>query len=341
VSAQAPRPATVNAARLLGLLAALALLAPVVLLSVAVGAKSIPLGVVWDALLHPDGSFDALAVTELRVPRTLLGLGVGAALGLAGALMQALTRNPLADPGILGVNAGAALAVVAAIAFLDLTAPLAHVWFAFAGAALASIVVYLIGERGRGRASPVRLALAGTAVTFALYACVQAITLTDLQTFGTFRFWEVGSLAGRDTAVVAQATPFLAVGALLALSLGPPLNALAMGEETGRALGAGVARTRALTALAVTLLCGAATAAAGPITFVGLVIPHAARALTGPDQRWILPYSLVLGALLLVGADVLGRVLVRPSELEVGIVTALAGAPVFIALVRRGRVAGP
>lgn len=330
---------TATAARLAGLLLALGVLVLIGLLSVAVGAKSIPLGVVWDALINPDGSFDALAVTELRVPRTFLGIGVGAALGLAGALMQALTRNPLADPGILGVNAGAAFAVVLAIFIFGLTTPLGYVWFAFVGAAGASVVVYLLGSGGRGGATPVRLALAGTAVTFALYAFVQAITLTDLETFNSFRFWEVGSLAGRDSEIIWQVAPFLAAGALLTLSLGHSLNAIALGEETGQALGASITRTRVLGALAVTLLCGAATAAAGPIAFVGLTIPHVARVLTGPDQRWILPYSMVLGPVLLVGADVVGRIVVRPGELEVGIVTALVGAPVFVALVRRKRIA--
>ena len=314
-------------------------LAFVALLSIAIGAKAIPPGEVISGLLSDDGSESAAIVRELRVPRTLVGIAVGISLGLAGALMQALTRNPLADPGILGVEAGAAAAVVIAIGALGFTEARAYVWFAFAGAAVASVVVYLLGSRGRAGATPVRLALAGTAVAAALTAFTQGVTLMDPEAFNEFRFWAVGSLVGRDMQILADVGPFLLAGGIIALALARPLNALALGDDSGRALGAKVGRTRALGALSVTLLCGGATAVAGPIAFVGLTIPHIARAITGPDQRWVLAYSIVLGPILLLGADVIGRVVVRPSELEVGIVTALVGAPVFIALVRRRRIA--
>jgi iron complex transport system permease protein len=325
--------------RAMGLPLAATTLAFLALVSIAVGAKGIPLGQVVGGLLHDDGSESAAIVRELRVPRTLVGLAVGIGLGLAGALMQALTRNPLADPGLLGIEAGAAAAVVVAIGALGLTEPRTYVWFAFAGAALASIVVYVLGSRGRAGATPVRLALAGMAVTAALTAFTSGVTLLDPLAFDEFRFWDVGSLVGRDLGILAEVGPFLLAGAVLAVALARPLNALALGDDSGRALGAHVARTRALGALAITLLCGGATAVAGPIGFVGLTVPHVARALVGPDQRWVLAYSLLLAPILLLGADVLGRVLVRPGELEVGIVTALIGAPVFIALVRRTRIA--
>jgi iron complex transport system permease protein len=320
-------------------LAAVAALAAVAVLSLAIGAKPIPVADVFGGLLHDDGSEQAAIVRELRVPRTLVGLSVGIALGLAGALMQALTRNPLADPGLLGVDAGAAAAVVVAIAVLGLASPAAYVWFAFAGAAAASIVVYLLGSRGRAGATPVRLALAGTAIAAALTAFTNGMTLLDPLTFDDFRFWSVGALGGRDLGILADVGPFLLAGALLALALARPLNALALGDDAGRGLGAHVGRTRALGAVAITLLCGGATAVAGPIGFVGLTVPHAARAIAGPDQRRVLAYSVVLAPILLIGADVIGRVVVRPGELEVGIVTALVGAPVFIALVRRTRIA--
>ena len=326
-------------ARSVGLLAAVAALAVAVLLSLALGAKSIPLAEVLGDLLHPDGSQNSAIVHELRVPRTLLGLGVGIALGLAGALMQALTRNPLADPGLLGINAGAAAAVVIAVGLFGVGGLTGYIWFAFAGAGLAAVVVYLIAAAGRGGATPVRLALAGTAVTAALLSFTQAITLLDRAAFETWRFWWVGSLAGRDAETIAEVAPFLIVGALLALALARPLNALALGDDAGRALGAHVGRTRALGGVAITLLCGAATAAAGPIAFVGLTIPHIARAIVGPDQRWVLSYSLVLAPLLLLVSDVLGRVVTRPGELQVGIVMAFVGAPVFLLLVRRRRIA--
>ncbi len=326
------------ALRAVGLLAGLGLLALIVLLSIAVGANPIPLGDVLHALLHDHDSADGVVVWDLRLPRTLLGVGVGAALAVAGALMQALTRNPLADPGILGVNVGASVAVVLAIwlwRFADLTA---YVWFAFLGAGAASVLVYLLGSRGRSGATPVRLALAGTAVSAVLGSLISLVTLLNPEVFDRFRYWGVGALAGVDDAVLWQVLPFLAVGGLLALGLAGSLNALALGDETARALGSNVGLTRLLGAVAVTLLCGAATAAVGPIGFIGLTVPHIARVIAGPDHRWLLPYSLVLGPILLLGSDIVGRVIARPGEIEVGIITAFIGAPVFIAIVRRRRI---
>ncbi len=325
--------------RLAGLAVLAVVLLGVVLVSIAAGAKAIPFDAVVDALRHAGTSTDHQIVRELRVPRTLLGLAAGAALGLAGTLMQALTRNPLADPGILGINAGAAAAVVAAISFLGLAGFGSYVWFAFAGAAVTSVLVYALGSGGRGGTSPVRMALAGTAVAFALVAFTQAVITLDATAFNEFRFWIVGSLAGRPMDMVLQLLPFLAVGAVLALSVASPLNALALGDDTGRSLGAHVGRVRALSALAIVLLCGAATAAAGPIAFVGLAVPHAARGLVGTDHRWVLPYAMLLAPTLLLLADVLGRTVVSPSELQVGIVTAFVGGPVFVALVMRRRIA--
>jgi iron complex transport system permease protein len=325
--------------RATGLLLTLAALALVLLLSVSVGARPIPLDRVWGLVWHPDGSDDAIIVHDLRIPRTVLGLLVGAALGVAGALMQAITRNPLADPGLLGINAGAAAAVVSATALLGAADPLAYIWFAFLGAAAVSVVVYGIGATGRSGATPVRLALAGTAVSFALIAYVQGLTLVDRETLDQYRFWQVGSLAGHPASLNAQLAPFIVAGLLLALALGRALNAIGLGDEAGRALGAHPLRTRALAAVAITLLCGTATAAAGPIVFVGLTVPHVARAITGPDQRWVMPYSALLAAVMLLGADAIGRVVNRPGELEVGIVSALLGGPAFIAIVRRRRIA--
>jgi iron complex transport system permease protein len=335
----APPGGRARVLRPVGLLVALAVLGVVVVASIAVGARSMPFGTALHGLVHPDGSADGVVIRGLRLPRTLLGLAVGAALGLAGALMQALTRNPLADPGLLGVNAGASAAVVAAIGLLHVTQPAAYVWFALAGAGVAAILVYALGSRGRSSATPVRLALAGAAISAALGAFVYGVILTDQLAFNDFRAWQVGALAGRPLGVLAQTGPFLAVGAVIALALTRPLNALALGEDTGRALGAQPGATRTWGILAVTLLCGAATAAAGPIAFVGLTVPHIARAVTGPDQRWVLPYSMVFAPILLLCADVLGRVVARPGEVQVGIVTAFVGAPVFILLARRRRVA--
>lgn len=312
------------------------LLVLVCLASIGIGAKALPLADVWHGLFHYAGSSDDVLVRKVRIPRTVLGLIVGSALGLAGAVMQALTRNPLAEPGLLGVNAGASAAVVSAISFFGVTSLTGYVWFAFAGAAIVSVAVYLLG--GSRSATPVRLALAGTAVTAALYGYVNAVQLLDSAALDRLRFWTVGSLASANTETVGKVWPFIAIGVVLTLLIARPLNALEMGDDTARALGAHLTRTRVLAMLAVTLLCGAATAACGPIVFIGLMIPHLVRVITGPDMRWILPYAAVLSPVLLLGADVVGRIIARPSELQVGIVTALIGGPVFIHLVRRKRM---
>lgn len=319
-------------------LSVLALLV-VVVLSIGVGARNLSPATVWDALFGGTGGEADLIVRHLRVPRTVAGVLVGAALGLAGALMQSLTRNPLADPGLLGVNAGAAFAVVCGIAFLQITQISHYVWFALVGAAVATVVVYLLGSTGRGAASPVRLVLAGAAVTAVLTGAISAVVLTNGIAFNGFRSWTVGSLQHVSAQTVWQVLPFLAAGIVLALTLAPSLNAIALGDHLASALGARVARIRVVGILATTLLCGGATAVAGPITFIGLVVPHMVRAFTGPDNRWILPFSMVAGAILVLASDVIGRVVLWPSELEVSVVTAVIGAPVFILIVRRRRLA--
>jgi iron complex transport system permease protein len=323
-----------------GLAVAAVALVLVAFASVAYGSKPMSLGTVWDALWSYDASSeDHLIVRSLRIPRTVIGLAVGAALGLAGAVMQGVTRNPLADPGILGIEAGASLAVVVGIHAFGLGSLTGYVWFAFAGAGVASVLVYGLGSLGRGGATPVKLALAGAALASLLTSFTSAILLLDVATLDQFRFWVVGSLAGRDGTIAARVLPFVAVGIVLALASARALNALALGEDVARSLGQRVQVARAVAALAVVVLCGAAVAAAGPIAFVGLTVPHVARAICGPDHRWLLPWSLVLAPLLLLGADVLGRLVVRPGELQVGIVTAVVGAPFFIALVRRRKLA--
>jgi iron complex transport system permease protein len=326
--------------RLAGLLLCGVLVAVLCFLSLAVGTRTITVSTVWQAITDYDSSdTDHLVIVQLRLPRTILGVLVGGALGLAGAVMQGVARNPLADPGILGVNAGAALCVVLAISVFGFTSVLGYVWFAFAGAGIAATVVYSIASLGREGATPIKLALAGAAVSAAFGAVTIAFLLVDQSTFDQFRFWQVGALAGRDLAVAAQVAPFLVVGSVFALILGRVLNTLSLGEDVARGLGANPAVSRGLSALAVVVLCGGATAAAGPIGFVGLTIPHIARMITGPDYRWVLPYSLVLSPILLLSADIIGRVIARPGEVQVGILTAVIGAPVFIALVRRRKLA--
>ncbi|GAA0570553.1 iron chelate uptake ABC transporter family permease subunit [Kribbella sandramycini] len=325
--------------RAAGLLLCGGVLAVAVLLSLSVGNQLFGAHDVYLALADFSGSDNDRVIRYLRVPRTVAGLLVGVALGLAGALMQGVTRNPLADPGILGVNAGAAVAVVGAIGVLGVTSLTAYVWFAMGGALVATVVVYLVGAIGRGGATPVKLALAGAAISALLGSVTSAITLTDLSTLNEFRFWVVGSLSMASGPVVTQAAPLVAVGILLALVLGRSLNQLALGDELAQSLGTRVLLVRVAAGLAVVVLAGTATAIAGPIGFVGLAVPHVARSLVGADYRWILPWSMVLAPALLLLADVVGRVVVRPAELQVGIITALIGAPLFIALVRRRRTA--
>jgi ABC-type Fe3+-siderophore transport system permease subunit len=330
-----PRPR-----RPLGLLLLLVLLIAACLASIAVGTRSIGLGDVWRSLFDIGlRSEEAVIVRQLRVPRTVLGLLVGLALGVSGALMQGHTRNPLGDPGLLGVTAGASLAVVASIALLDISSPSGYVWFAFLGALAGTVLVYAIGSAGRGGATPVTLALAGAALSALLYGLVRAVLVSDQQTLDSFRFWVVGSLAGRGADVAWQVGPFVVLGLVLALANSPALNLLGLGEDIARGLGQRIWLARVVGLTAITLLCGAATAACGPIAFVGLVVPHAVRAVTGPDHRWLIPCSGLAGATLLLVADVVGRVVARPGELQVGIVLALIGAPFFIALVRRRRTA--
>ena len=325
--------------RTIGLVALIAVTTIAVLLSLAVGAKPIPLGPVVDALFAYDPTnTDHLVVRELRLPRTIVGLLVGGALGVAGALMQAVTRNPLADPGILGVNAGASFAVVLAIWWFGFTAVDDLVWFALVGAAVTSVVVYALGSIGRGGATPVRLALAGAALSALLFALTRAVTLLDTATLDQFRFWAVGSLSGRDAEIAWSVAPFIAVGLVMAVGVSRSLNAIGLGDDTATALGVKVHLTRGMSGIAIMLLCGAAVAAVGPIGFVGLVIPHTMRALFGPDQRWLVPGCAFGGAAFLLLCDTLGRVVARPSEVQVGIMTAAIGGPVFVVLVRRMRM---
>ncbi|MGW6910907.1 MULTISPECIES: FecCD family ABC transporter permease [unclassified Streptomyces] len=329
-------PPTRRAIRAVGLLVSVLILVVVALASIAIGAKQLSIGEVWHGLFEASGTYGDVVVDD-RISRTVLGLLAGAALGLAGAVLQALTRNPLADPGLLGINAGASAAVVTAITFFGVTSLSGYVWFAFLGAAAVGAMVWFLG--GSRGATPVRLALAGTAISAALYGYLQAVMITDDAALNKMRFWTVGSLTSATDATITQVLPFLLAGSVLALALARPLNAMEMGDDTAKALGAHLNRTRVLSMLAATVLCGAATAACGPIVFVGLMVPHVVRSFTGPDMRWILPYAAVLSPVLLLGADVLGRIVARPAELQVGIVTAILGGPVFIFLVRRRRTA--
>ncbi|WP_425558908.1 FecCD family ABC transporter permease [Cryptosporangium minutisporangium] len=312
-------------------------LAAAVLASVAIGSRQVSLSDILNAFQGQDETLGEAAVTK-RIPRTVLAVVVGAALAMAGTVMQGVTRNPLADPGILGVNMGAALAIVVGITMFGLSSVNSYVWVAIAGAGLSAVFVYTVGSLGRGGATPLKLALAGTATTVAFISLIRAFILPRGDVSGVFLSWEIGGVGGASFASIRQVAPFLIVGFVIALAVARPLNSLALGDELATGLGERVAVTRALSAIGAVLLCAASVAAAGPIIFVGLVAPHVCRLVVGLDHRWLLPFSGVVGAVLLTVADVLGRVVARPDEIDVGILTALVGAPFFIYIVRKQKV---
>ncbi|KQO80131.1 iron ABC transporter permease [Frigoribacterium sp. Leaf263] len=323
--------------RALWLFALIGALAVVMTLSLVIGTRAVALDDVWAALGGATDGFDRASVAK-RVPRTLLAAVAGAALAVSGAVMQGVTRNPLADPGILGINTGASLAVVAGLAFFGLSAATSIVWVAISGAAVTALFVYTIGSLGRGGATPLKLALAGAATSAALASFITAVALPRGDIAANIRSWQIGGVGGGTFSSLGQVMPFLVVGLVVCLLSAKALNSLALGDDLAAGLGERVAVARGAAALGAVVLCGAATAVTGPIGFVGLVVPHACRLLTGVDHRWLLPYSALGGAVLLTASDVVGRVVARPAEIDVGIVTALIGAPFFIWIVRRSKV---
>lgn len=328
------RPAAV---RLVWLTASFVVVAMLCVVSVAFGVRDVGLGDILAGLAGDAGNVAQAAVVA-RLPRTVLAIAVGAALALSGAAMQAVTRNPLADPGILGVSGGSALAVVIGIALFGMSDPYAFIAASIVGAAGAAILVYTIGSLGRGGATPLRLALAGAATSAAFMSLVSAVLLPRVDLLETFRFWQIGGVGGATWDRIATILPVLAAGAIITSGCARGMNSLALGDDVATGLGARVMRTRLIASAGAVILCGAATAIAGPIAFVGLIIPHLCRLLVGTDHRWLLPFSAVAGAGLLAAADVIGRVVARPDEVEVGILTAIIGAPLFIWIVRRQKV---
>ena len=324
-------------ARPLWLAGLAAVLSVFLMLSVTVGTRDVALADVIAAL---SGRIDNIgqAAVAVRIPRTLLALLAGASLGLAGAVMQGVTRNPLADPGILGVNMGASLAVVVGVAWFDIASAEAYIWTAIAGAGCSAVFVYTIGSLGRGGATPLKLALAGAATSVAFSSMVVAVVLPRGDIAGGIRSWQIGGVGGATFERILPVVPFLAAGLAISLLSARKLNSLALGDELAAGLGERVAVARAVASFGAILLCGAATAICGPIGFLGLVVPHMCRLLVGVDHRWLLPFSALGGACLLLAADVVGRIAARPAEIDVGIITAFVGAPFFIWIVRRQRV---
>jgi iron complex transport system permease protein len=333
------RQALLAAAHWLGLVVGVVGIVLVGLASIRLGSIDISTADTWNALANFDPlAHEHLVVRSLRLPRTVIALGVGGALAVAGAVMQAVTRNPLADPSILGVSSGATFAVVIAVYYFGLTSPAEYIWFAFFGAMVASLLVFAIGAAGPDGPTPLKLTLAGVVVSILLGAWTSALLLYDLETIESLRFWMAGSVAGRELDTFWLVSPFLLGGAVACVFMGHQLNVLSLGDDTARALGMNTARTRVICSVLVVLITGAAVSTAGPIAFVGLAVPHMVRSVVGPDYRWILPYSLLSGAILLTIADIGGRVIARPGELPVGIVAALFGAPFMIYLARQRAV---
>lgn len=329
-----PRPARV---RLAWLLALVALLVVLTALSIGVGSREVSWNEIAAALGGSTEGLGAAAVNK-RVSRTVLALLVGGALGLAGAVMQGVTRNPIADPGILGVTMGASLAVATGIAWFGLWTFTGFIWTAIAGAGIAAVFVYIVGSLGRGGATPLKLALAGAATSAAAASFITAVVLPRGDIAGSVRSWQIGGVGGATFDAIAQVLPFLVAGTIICLVSARALNSLALGDDVAAGLGERVWMARAFAALGAVLLCGAATAVAGPIAFVGLIIPHMCRLLVGVDHRWLLPFSMLAGAALVTASDVLGRVISRPAEIDVGIITAIVGAPFLIAIVRRSKL---
>ena len=320
----------------------MAALVVLVVASLAIGSRLIPTGTVMDALTNFDpGSDDQLVIRFSRLPRTLIGVLAGAALGLAGVLTQSLTRNALAEPGTLGVNAGAAVGVIIGLIATGGASIVVYVWFAFAGAALTSVLVHRLGRTGRSGVDPARLVLAGAALSIVLSALTRALILSaDATVYESFRSWATGSLQGRGWESLPVVGTCLVVGLLISLALAGPLDSVSLGTDMATALGVNIRLTWTLANAAIVVLAGGATAACGPIAFIGLASPHIARAVSGPNHRLLLPVSALLAAVLLLLADVIGRIVVFPGEIGAGVMTALIGSPFFIHLVRRGRVVG-
>ena len=323
--------------RLAWFLIGLVLLALLAMASIVVGTRFVPVPTILDALRGSNETLEE-AVIQVRIPRTVLAIVAGAALAVSGAVFQGVTRNPLADPGILGINMGASLAVITGLAYFGLSQSTSYIWVAIAGAALAAIFVYAVGSLGRGGPTPLKLALAGAATSAALISFTTAIILPRGDISENVQSWQIGGVGGATFARIWQVMPFLAVGLAICLLSAKSLNSLALGDDVAAGLGERVAVARGLASLGAVMLCGAATAICGPISFVGLVVPHLCRLLVGPDHRWLLPFTALTGSCLLVAADVLGRIVARPSEIDVGIITAFVGAPFFIYIVRRQKV---
>lgn len=325
--------------RIVGFVVGILLLFTMICFSLMIGAKTISFGDVREALFSSTNSFNHSIIHESRIPRTIIALVVGPAFGLAGAIIQALTRNPLADPGILGVNAGAAFAVALAVGVFSIGSMSSYVWFALFGSLIATIAIYFIsGGAGRKSPTPVQITLAGVAMAAVLEGITTTLSLINSQAFAGMLSWRVGSLARKSIEDLWAILPILIVGIIIALVIAPALNSIAFGDDRAASLGVNVWKVRILGLISITLLAGGATAIAGPISFIGLMVPHCTRWFVGPDQPWIFLYSLIIAPTILLSADIVGRVVMFSGEVPVGIITGFIGAPILLLLVRKRKV---
>ncbi|MEI2464801.1 iron chelate uptake ABC transporter family permease subunit [Niallia taxi] len=322
----------------LTIIVSIILLIACIVASLAFGARVVSFQDILDGLTGKNEDSFGANIVRKRLSRTVFSLLCGAALGVSGALMQAITRNPLADPSILGVNTGASLFVVCGLAFFNISTANQYIWFALLGAALTAAFVFGIGSMGRGGATPIKLVLAGAATTAALSSLVTAILIPNSYAMDQFRFWQVGSVGSGTWNSITTFLPFLAIGILIAFISAPALNALALGDDVATGLGVRPGFLRLGGAIGGVVLCGAATALAGPIGFIGLMSTHVMRLILGPDVRFVIPMSAITGAIILTFSDVIGRLIASPGELEVGVVTAFIGAPILIILAKKSKV---
>jgi len=314
------------------------ILSIIAMLSLVVGVKIIPFSKVIAYMNHNDLDPITSAIITKRIPRTIFGILAGASLATSGALMQSITRNPIADPSILGVNTGASLFVVIGLAFFNITSANQYIWLSIVGAWLTAFFVYAIASMGKQGATPLKLALSGSAISIALGSFVSTIMLPNNQIMNSFRFWQVGSIGGASMESIKLLLPFFIIGFILSILISQSLDNLALGDELATSLGTNTLLIRILGAFAGVLLCGATTALAGPIGFIGLMVPHIIRSILGNNMKVVLVFSVLIGAIILLGSDIIGRVIGYPSETEVGIVTAILGAPVFITIIRHTKV---
>lgn len=332
---------SMRAKRIVGFMIALLCLVAVIFLSLMVGAKSLSFDTVWNALFSNNDSYEHTIVMNTRVPRTVIALLVGPAFGLAGALIQVLTRNPLADPGILGVNAGATFAVAVGVGVFSVSSINGYIWFALIGALAATFAVYLVsGGAGKKSPTPEQITLAGVAIGAVLSGVTNALTLMNSEAFSNMLNWSIGTLTRKSLDDITFVVPFIVVGIIIAFAIAPSLNAISFGDDRAASLGVNVGVIRVVSLISITLLAGGATALVGPIGFIGLMVPHCVRWFVGPDQVWIFLYTIVVAPILLLLSDIIGRVILLPGEVPVGIITGLIGAPILLILVRRKKASG-